>query len=230
MTAQEQNTSNWLLRGFICLSMVIHFFIFLHMAGIYKNNAMSYIEFTMHEFSKPNIRHIPTPRMRQKNPDISKVQQIKTRKLIIPQFKMEKVQTHQMDNSYEKISMPGFTDTIKISDMTINSIADINAFQEPVKFTTAKEYFEMLNLRINSAKEYPEYAKSRHLEGRVTVEFVLQKDGVLNNIKVAKSSRHERLDNAAIEAVKRASPFPRPPSFLFKTPITLQVNIMFEMA
>jgi protein TonB len=99
-----------------------------------------------------------------------------------------------------------------------------------VEFTTAREYFEMLNMRIHSVKEYPESARSRHIQGRVKIKFVLLADGSLGDVQVVKSSRHKNLDEAAVNAVKKAAPFPTPPSFLFKTPVTLQINILFELA
>ena len=57
---------NWLLHGFIVVSFGIHVLIFLHMAGIYENRAMSYIELTLQQVPKPSTRDIPTPRIRRK--------------------------------------------------------------------------------------------------------------------------------------------------------------------
>jgi periplasmic protein TonB len=85
-------------------------------------------------------------------------------------------------------------------------------------------------MRIHSVKKYPESARSRHIQGRVKVKFVLLADGSLGDVQIVKSSRHKNLDEAAVNAVKKAAPFPKPPSFLFKTPVTLQVNILFELA
>jgi protein TonB len=233
----EKTTPNWLLRGFICMSLVIHFFVFLHVAGIYQTGAMSYIELSMHQISKPNIRNIPQPRVRQKKIDISKAKTVQTQKFTIPKLKIEKIHTPRMDRSFEKISLPEFSKNMNLNRMGVpsrlavqNPVADIESHQEQIEFTSAREYLEMLNLRIHSAKKYPESARSRHLEGRVKLEFILKTDGTLADIKIVKSSRHKNLDDAAIEAVKNASPFPKPPAFIFKEPITLRVNILFELA
>jgi protein TonB len=109
-------------------------------------------------------------------------------------------------------------------------VANVQAHEGPVEFINAKDYFEMLHLRIYSFKRYPESARANHIEGRVKVQFVLSADGTLTDIKILKSSRHKRLDEAAIDAIQRSAPFPRPPSFIFKTPVTLRIDILFELA
>lgn len=231
--------ANWLLRGFILVSCVIHFFVFLHITGLYRNSAMSYIELSMHEISKPDVRNIPRPRIRQKRPDVTKVNTITARKFSVPKIRIDRIQTDKMDNSYERISMPKLPDHMdtagfSVPKLTIEKpappVPDIEPPEETIEFTSAKEYFDMLNLRIHSAKKYPESARSRHIEGRVKVGFVLHMDGSLSDVRVIKSSRHRNLDNAALEAVKNAAPLPRPPSFIFKEPVNLVVNILFELA
>jgi protein TonB len=84
-------------------------------------------------------------------------------------------------------------------------------------------------LRIHSAKTYPKDAREQHIEGRVKVEFALKQDGNLSSIRVVTPSRHRGLDQAAIEAVKKAAPFPRPPAALFTPPLTLRITILFEL-
>ncbi len=224
-----------LYRKGVKVSLVIHFFVFLYFAGVYKNNTISTIELSIHQISKPNVRNIPKPRFRQKEMDISNVKMIKTRQVAIPKLKIDRVQTYKMDHTYETISMPDLPDTIDISGLAVPKFQiqtpaqDFEPHESHVEYTSAKEYFEMLNLRIHNAKKYPESAKSRHLEGRVKIEFILQTDGSLTDIKVVKSSRHRNLDDAALEAIKNASPFPRPPAFIFIEPVTLRVNILFEL-
>lgn len=227
---------NWMLRGFIVLSLVFHFFIFLRIAGIYENNSLSYIDLTMHQFSKPDVRNIPVPRLRNEKISISDTQAVKTKTVTPPEFKIDPVQARKMDNTYETISMPDIPDAVGIESVPAAlppappAITETAFHEETVAYTTAAEYFEMINLRIHSAKKYPESARSRHIEGRVRVEFRIQNDGTLGSIKVIKSSRHPDLDNAAMEAIRSASPFPKPPAYLFKKPVMVRINILFELA
>jgi len=215
---------NWLLRGFFLISFGVHIFLFLHIARIYESRAISYIELTMHQISKPNFRVIPKPRVRKKIPEVPDTKNIKMQKMVIPQIKINTLNAE--DQTYEQIDMPSLPDNVDVSGYAVPALK----LENPViQFTSIKEYFEMLNLRVHSFKEYPDFAKSRHIEGKVKIQFVLSGNGTISELKIIKSSRDKSLDTAAIEAIKKASPFPRPPVFLFKTPATLSINIVFEL-
>jgi protein TonB len=202
--------------------MLIHFILFLHLAGILENQTISYIELSMQELSKPDARRIPRPRMREKASKISRVKTIN-------------METHNIDIAHERIDIPRLPGRIDISDFFVpglnisGQVADTKVHEASVEFTNTQDYFEMLQLRIYSFKRYPQGAKSNHIEGRVKVQFMLSADGALMDIKVIKSSRHQELDEAALDAIKEASPFPRPPAYLFKMPVTLRINILFEL-
>lgn len=62
--------------------------------------------------------------------------------------------------------------------------------------------------RIEQAKFYPDLARSQGIEGTVELLFTLSADGAVMEVKVLHSSGSPVLDNAAIEAVKRAAPYP----------------------
>ncbi|MCD4718619.1 MAG: energy transducer TonB [Desulfobacula sp.] len=233
---QEKKRPNLLLHGFILISLGIHVLIFLHVAGIYESRAISYIELSMHQISKPNVRVIPKPRMREKAPKVSVEKTVQVKKFHVPKIKIDAVEDYKTDQSYERISLPQLPEHMNaagfsVPDLKIQSqVAEVPVHEEYVEFTSAREYFEMLILRIDYFKNYPESARSRYIQGRVKVEFVLNKDGSLSGIKIIKSSRHKNLDQAALEAVSKASPFPRPPLYIFNPPVRLQISILFELA
>lgn len=62
--------------------------------------------------------------------------------------------------------------------------------------------------RIEQAKFYPDWARSRGIEGTVKLLFTLSADGSVMEVKVLSSSGFPILDKAAIEAVERAAPYP----------------------
>lgn len=93
----------------------------------------------------------------------------------------------------------------------------------------SKDYLGMIRLRIEKHKKYPDYARERGIEGKVTIIFVLKHDGYISGVRIAKSSGYKVLDQAAITAVKNASPFPKPPNSSSEGSITLQVTITFEL-
>jgi protein TonB len=234
--ASGKKRPNWLLHGFIVISLGVHVLMFLHISGIYENRAVAYIELSLDQVSKPRVRSIPTPRVREKNPDITREETVQVKPFHVPKIRIETAVDPETAPDESPIALPRLPDDMDIGGFAVAAlqvrkpVPEITPREEQFEFTTAREYFEMLNLRIHSFKEYPESAKSRHLEGRVKIRFVVSKDGSLADIKILKSSRYKNLDEAALAAVKRAAPFPRPPAFLFKTPLTMQISILFELA
>ena len=229
----EKTSPNRLLQGFIVLSLGIHILIILHATGIYQGRAVSYLELSLHQTSKPDIRVIPTPRIRRADTLVADVKTAQVKDFQVPKIQIDEIR--KPDDAHDVLSLPQLPDKMDISGFSgagskAGSLANARDLEGQVQFTSAKEYFEMLNLRVQRFKQYPESAKSAHIEGRVHIEFVLLKDGSLSDIKILKSSRHKNLDEAAIEAIKKACPFPRPPDFLFKTPVTMRINILFELA
>ena len=128
-------------------------------------------------------------------------------------MKMDIVEKNLPDSVMESVSMPVIPDNP--GDMS--------------DCVTPNDYFEIVRLRIESYKRYPNAAKARQIEGRTTVRFVIERDGRISLLKVVRSARYRALDQAALSAVKEASPFPRPPKNLFKGPIPLEITIMFEL-
>jgi len=229
---QTKKRPNWLLQGFIVLSLGVHVLVFLHIAGIYQSNAISIIELSMQEISKPNHRVIPMPRKRETPPAVSEIKTLQVKNVTIPKIKIDPIPKQTVDHSYDRILLPQVPENMNVASFAAAGLS----IQDPappleatVEYTTQKEYFDMLNLRIQRFKEYPESAKSRHIEGRVKIEFMVLKDGTLTDIRVIKSSRHKNLDDAAIGALKKASPFPKPPGFLFNPPVTMRINLLFEL-
>lgn len=84
--------------------------------------------------------------------------------------------------------------------------------------------------RIANAKYYPRIARRRGMEGQPIVAFTLGRDGRLMKIDLAKTSGYQLLDQAALEAVHEAAPYPEIPaslemnSFQFKLPISFMLK------
>lgn len=82
--------------------------------------------------------------------------------------------------------------------------------------------------RIESLKQYPASARLNHLEGRVILRIVIEDDGRIASIAIAKSSGHDVLDQAALDTLRRASPIAlsRP---LEKSPVTIQIPLSYRL-
>lgn len=61
--------------------------------------------------------------------------------------------------------------------------------------------------RLEKSKEYPYMARRQGQQGVVVLMVELSASGVLGRVNVEQSSGHKLLDNAALAAVKRATPF-----------------------
>lgn len=117
-------------------------------------------------------------------------------------------------------------DTLDVSSL---DISDWSPDQLVGDYTTADSYMEMVRLRIERHKRYPDAAKVRQIEGSVTIYFVITSEGDITSAEIVKTSGNRALDKAALTAVKNAAPFPKAPASLFKGEIPMELTIMFEL-
>ena len=68
-------------------------------------------------------------------------------------------------------------------------------------------YLNKLREKIFKIWQYPQEAILKGQQGKVTVSFVLNSKGVVENMSVVSSSGSISLDSAAIDAIKQASPY-----------------------
>jgi protein TonB len=227
MKSQSTKRSpNRLLYGLLGVSLLIHLVLFLHISKLYSSNAITYIELTLQDISKPITRSIPRPRHRSRPPDQpQEIKKLRVTKLI-PRLKpisIEPVEKDLPDSLLEGISMPD------ILDVPSSDISDWSPDQSAYDYTTADSYLEMVRLRIERHKKYPHTARIRQIEGSVTVRFIIRPEGDIRSAEVVKTSGNRALDGAALTAVKDAAPFPKAPAHLFKDEIPLELNIVFEL-
>ena len=226
--ALKKKSPNRLLQILIVVSLGIHTIIFLHIAGIYKTSVLTSIELSLRDVSNPPSRSIPRPRVRPKaRVRPSDIKRHEVQKTLIPRLmplKIEPVDSNLSEGLMERISMPEMPDSgLKTSEWVPATRVDKGEYE------TSSDYFEMVRLRIERYKKYPLPARTRQIEGRTTVRFMITPDGEVLNLKVMRRSRSSILDRAAINAIKKSAPFPRPPSHLFKGPIPLELTIVFEL-
>ncbi|MFH2044375.1 MAG: energy transducer TonB [Pseudomonadota bacterium] len=225
----RKKNANWLLRGLIGISLGVHLIAVLHVSGLYKSSMISFIELSMEDISKSVSRDIPRPRHKPKPVSVPKeIQKLKIQTRVMPSFKPIKIDN--INNNYSS----KMTEQISASGILKGSALDLAALDPGVSdglkdVITKKDYFDLVQLRIESKKEYPRIAKMNRIEGRSTVEFVVGLDGSISGLSIVGTSRDRTLDNAVIEAVKKASPFPRPPLRLFSGPIPIEITVVFEI-
>ena len=74
-----------------------------------------------------------------------------------------------------------------------------------------KEQFVYIRDLVLKRLTYPPEAKKRGWEGVVLVCFVIRENGIVEQLRVMKSSGHEVLDEHAIRTIRSVQPYPRPP-------------------
>lgn len=92
---------------------------------------------------------------------------------------------------------------------------------------TSNQDSQRMNFEIGKIQpQYPHYALTQGYEGFVTYKVNLSRYGVIEEIKLAKSSGYESLDTAALKAIKRSA-F-TPPNLLIQHASTLYITCGFQ--
>ena len=229
MIRHINNRKNTVFRMTILFSIGIHLVIFMKMTGLYQSHIPSCIELTLAEIFKPSGRSIPRPLKRFKpiQPTDIKKTVIKTRK--IPPIKVNPHDLNPDSSINEQISVPMDEDFNVIPEGMISDAAQWVPAEPLNDFITPNDYYDMMRMKIERNKQYPENAKNLHQQGLVTVSFIIDQQGRLSSLRVVNGSRFKVLDRAALEAVRTSAPFPRPPISLFKEPLKLELTILFEL-
>jgi periplasmic protein TonB len=93
---------------------------------------------------------------------------------------------------------------------------------------TAWDFRERLHDHIAQFRQYPVAFNTKRIEGRVEVEFVMNRKGVVLNVWISRSSGNIILDKAAVETVLRAQPLPAIPANL-PDPIEIALPVDFSV-
>jgi periplasmic protein TonB len=222
---------NWLLGTLIVLSLGVHAVLLIHLSGIYRAGALTYIEMTLQNIHRTQTRDIPRPRPRPEAPAPgAPVPKLNVAQRPLPRLKpLTPAAAPDTAPSPlgERIGVPAIPrpPAVAASDW----VPKFQAEAAPTEFMTADSYLEMVKLRIESRKRYPRAAKNARIEGRVAIRFILAADGSVREVEIVKGSYSNELNRAALEAVRHAAPFPRPPANLFQEDIVLKLNIIFEL-
>ncbi len=222
MSQKEQTRKpNWLLRWLLGVSLVIHLILMGQVTGLYNARDLVFIDLALRNMSKPFSRDIPRPRLRPKD----KLKPHETRKLktvkSVPHFKPLKLDPADKD-------MPDEIGA-SLSSPEIPGLPGIGADHADMAFTSARDYLELVKNMIQRAKQYPQTARIRQIEGRVNLQFIVGQDGSLKDVRIIGPCPHEILNAAALRGIRDASPFPRPPPRFFKGDIPLKIVIAFEL-
>ncbi|MFH1981211.1 MAG: energy transducer TonB [Pseudomonadota bacterium] len=222
----ERRRPNRLFQGFLVISLIVHAWALMHIAGIYEGRDVSYIELEMQDAGKPRGRQIPVPPHRHKpSPPCDRAPTAPADPPPMPRMiAPPAAPSAAAPTAVAAISAPAAPVISNTGMVSWTPPMDGGGGQR-----TAGDYFDMVRWRVESHKAYPAAAKRRQIQGRVVVRFVIAPDGSIGAVAVVAPSRYRFLDEAAVAAVTSAAPFPRPPAHLFSGPLPLEIGVVFEL-
>ena len=116
-------------------------------------------------------------------------------------------------------------DTEEIAE---DDIREKNSQEEEIKKSLLR-YQDSIKQKIQESKRYPRWAIRAKHQGIAGIIFDVLSSGAIQNLKVVRSSGFEILDIAALEAVRRATPFAAFPEILDERVIRITVDIVFAL-
>ncbi|MFH1028382.1 MAG: energy transducer TonB [Pseudomonadota bacterium] len=97
---------------------------------------------------------------------------------------------------------------------TVNAVSYVPATPDTTETQQKRylhEHFAYIRNRIGKELRYPRAAVRMGWSGRVTVTFMVLLDGSVSELQVSDSSGVPLLDSNALDTVRKAAPFPKPP-------------------
>ncbi len=90
-------------------------------------------------------------------------------------------------------------------------------------------YLSKVRRMIEQRKKYPHAAKRLRQQGVVYVKFMISQDGTIRHIGLVKKSRHEKLDKAALNILKKIGAFAPIPKELGERYLSVTVPIKYKI-
>ena len=120
-------------------------------------------------------------------------------------------------------------DADKYASLETGTIEDDDeAISLNTKETKYADYFARVKFQIEQVWTYPMEAARHGVSGQSTLKFKLSREGNLVGVRLVESSGTSTLDEAALKAVKKASPYyPFPPNFQ-KDSITILATFIYS--
>ena len=92
-----------------------------------------------------------------------------------------------------------------------------------------RQYGQGIRQQIERGKNYPRRAKRMHKQGIVKVGFTINRNGLITNLRIVKSSGTKILDRSALLAVNKVGRFPPFPAGINKQSISYTIPILFSL-
>lgn len=140
---------------------------------------------------------------------------------------------HSQERTFESPKIVSKESSKKLKDdqpqnhsNTTNSAT--NTSDKGVEADLKNQYFSDLKAHIEQHKHYPMISRRLGQTGRVVVAFTLHEDGTLTNIHLHQSCPFERLNVAALDAVKSVGKFKPIPKEIGDQFLDIQVPMEYQ--
>jgi TonB family protein len=150
-------------------------------------------------------------------------------------------QSRPLERKQEIKSIPKKTVTpVKKADISIKAVPQAALRSAPRVSAQAQpalaagngepipELVARLHVAIQQKQKYPANALQMEREGRVTVVFLLNVNGTVEQLRIAASSGTASLDTAALAAVNEAAPFAGVDKYL-QNPQEYSIDVVFQL-
>lgn len=91
------------------------------------------------------------------------------------------------------------------------------------------KYYNRIREQIAGQIHYPLPARARNISGRVCLEFVIDPEGKLKIVQLLRPSSHNILNLAALNSIKKASPFEAYPKEIPRKNFRFTIPIIYEL-
>ncbi|MEJ5348366.1 MAG: energy transducer TonB [Desulfosoma sp.] len=235
---------------FLLLSMILHGMLLAGDARWFHKQPLQVIDLDLvsiveprkplepaSSLAMPDVK--PQPREKPKPPE-TKQEPVPEPKPLQPVEVPEKVKKPKPKPVQEKkVSVPQETPSSSVQEAAPSEMPSRTAAVGPPQGQSVpkavgtedpvKLFLGQVRQRIDRYKNYPYAARRRHVEGRVTVRFVIRPDGTIEGLELVKSSSSNLLDEAAVKAVRDAAPFPGFPRDVLNRPLAVEIGLVFEL-
>lgn len=213
---------NWLLRCFIIVSVTLHLVLLIWVSGVVKVTVYNRIKVSMFK-ERPAGRALPRPRPRPPEPRTSQ----EVNPLVTPSPSLPVPAQSRAEAPPAAPGEPGLEAAVpRAAALPAGEMAPPTLSMAWVEM---EAYQELVRLSVARQKRYPSRSRKRGIEGRAWVIFSIGPKGDLWALRLLKSAGHTPLDTAALEAVRRAAPFPPPPAGTPAEGLAMEIVIAFEL-
>ncbi|MFH1282801.1 MAG: TonB family protein [bacterium] len=90
-------------------------------------------------------------------------------------------------------------------------------------------YFAQVRSQIINNKYYPKSSYSKNQEGKVTLSFTISRDGKVQNVIILNKCFYKSLNNAALNTITKAAPFPIFPNDIHSSSLKLKITLEYSI-